>query len=109
MFFQDDDSRNLATNFIANYIKLWDSNRAELMILYQNESQFSMQVDSSHPYLIDSNSNNSTDFGYYLTNSRNLTRISSIKARMDKLATGQEQIYKAFQNYQKLVMNCLKT
>lgn len=101
MFFQDDDSRNLATNFIANYIKLWDSNRAELMILYQNESQFSMQVDSSHPYLIDSNSNNSTDFGYYLTNSRNLTRISSIKARMDKLATGQEQIYKAFQKLPK--------
>lgn len=101
MFFQDDDSRNLATNFIANYIKLWDSNRAELMILYQNESQFSMQVDSSHPYLIYSNSNNSTDFGYYLTNSRNLTRISSIKARMDKLATGQEQIYKAFQKLPK--------
>lgn len=71
------------------------------MILYQNESQFSMQVDSSHPYLIDSNSNNSTDFGYYLTNSRNLTRISSIKARMDKLATGQEQIYKAFQKLPK--------
>ena len=101
MFFQDDDSRNLATNFIANYIKLWDSNRAELMILYQNESQFSMQVDSSHPYLIDSNSNNSTDFGYYLTNSRNLTRISSVKARMDKLAIGQEQIYKAFQKLPK--------
>lgn len=101
MFFQDDDSRNLATNFIANYIKLWDSNRAELMILYQNESQFSMQVDSSHPYLIDNNSNNSTDFGYYLTNSRNLTRVSSIKARTEKLAVGQEQIYKAFQKLPK--------
>ncbi|RCK59570.1 mRNA export factor MEX67 [Candida viswanathii] len=99
MFFQDDDARNLATNFIANYIKLWDSNRAELMILYQNESQFSMQVDSSHPYLIDNS--NSTDFGYYLTNSRNLTRVSSVKARMDKLAIGQEQIYKSFQKLPK--------
>lgn len=99
MFFQDEDSRNLATNFIANYLKLWDANRSELMILYQNESQFSMQVDSSHPHLIESGNSGysgSTDFGYYLNNSRNLTRVSSIKARMAKLSIGQEQIYKSF-------------
>ncbi|EMG48675.1 mRNA export factor MEX67, partial [Candida maltosa Xu316] len=101
MFFQDDDTRNLATNFIANYLKLWDSNRADLMILYQNESQFSMQVDSAHPYLIDSSYSGTTDFGYYLGNSRNLTRVSSVKARMGKLAIGQEQIYKSFQQLPK--------
>ncbi|KAF6066969.1 TAP C-terminal domain family protein [Candida albicans] len=88
MFFQDEDSRNLATNFIANYLKLWDANRSELMILYQNESQFSMQVDSSHPHLIESGI-------------RNLTRVSSIKARMAKLSIGQEQIYKSFQQLPK--------
>lgn len=104
MFFQDEDSRNLATNFIANYLKLWDANRSELMILYQNESQFSMQVDSSHPHLIESGNSGysgSTDFGYYLNNSRNLTRVSSIKARMAKLSIGQEQIYKSFQQLPK--------
>ena len=107
MFFQDEDSRNLATNFIANYLKLWDANRSELMILYQNESQFSMQVDSSHPHLIESGNSGysgSTDFGYYLNNSRNLTRVSSIKARMAKLSIGQEQIYKSFQQLPKPVM-----
>ena len=99
MFFEDEEIRNMATNFIANYIKLWDSNRADLMILYQNESQFSMQVDSSHPYLIETSSsynNNSTDFGYYLPQSRNLTRVSSVKSRNSRVASGQEQIYKLF-------------
>ncbi|EGW34266.1 uncharacterized protein SPAPADRAFT_59687, partial [Spathaspora passalidarum NRRL Y-27907] len=96
MFFQDDNIQNIATNFITNYLKLWDSNRADLMILYQNESQFSMQLDSAHPHLIEASSTTGTDFGYYLHNSRNLTRVSSIKARQAKLATGQEQIYKSF-------------
>lgn len=99
MFFEDEEIRNMATNFIANYIKLWDSNRADLMILYQNESQFSMQVDSSHPYLIETTSsynNNSTDFGYYLPQSRNLTRVSSVKSRNSRVAAGQEQIFKLF-------------
>ncbi|RLV95500.1 mRNA export factor MEX67 [Spathaspora sp. JA1] len=94
MFFQDDNIRNLATNFIANYFKLWDSNRADLMILYQNESQFSIQVDSAHPHLIENNQ--SHDLGYYIPNSRNLTRVSSSKARQSKLSTGQEQIFKSF-------------
>ncbi|KAK6204964.1 nuclear mRNA export, poly(A)+RNA binding protein [Scheffersomyces amazonensis] len=98
MFFQDEEIRNMATNFISNYLKLWDSNRADLMVLYQAESQFSMQVDSSHPYIIETNanSNNGTDFGYYLSNSRNLTRVSSAKARVSRVAIGQEQIFKSF-------------
>ncbi|KAK6458979.1 nuclear mRNA export, poly(A)+RNA binding protein [Scheffersomyces xylosifermentans] len=99
MFFQDEEIRNMSTNFISNYLKLWDANRADLMILYQNESQFSMQVDSSHPYLIDSNPSHyssGTDFGNYLSNSRNLTRVSSVKARLGRVAIGQEQIFKSF-------------
>lgn len=98
MFFQDDTIRNISTNFIANYLKLWDSNRADLMVLYQNESQFSLQLDTSHPYLLETNNNYSsgTDFGYYMPHSRNLTRVSSSKSRMSKLAIGQEHIFTAF-------------
>ena len=102
MFFQDDDTKNLATNFVANYLNLWDTNRAGLMVLYQNESQFSMQLDTSHPHLIgDSNSTTNIDFGNYMPHSRNLTRISSGKARMSKVAVGTEQIYKSFQQLPK--------
>lgn len=101
MFFQDEEIRNMSTNFISNYLKLWDGNRGDLMILYQSESQFSIQVDSSHPYLLDTTtttlySNGGTDFGNYLSNSRNLTRVSSIKSRISRVAIGQEQIFKAF-------------
>ncbi|CUM64319.1 uncharacterized protein PRCAT00001919001 [Priceomyces carsonii] len=99
MFFQDDEIQNISTNFVANYYKLWDNNRQELLILYQNESQFSMQVDSAHPHSLESNTNqfnNSTDFGYYLPQSRNLSRVSSTKSRMSRVAKGQSEIYELF-------------
>lgn len=104
MFFQDDEVQNLSTNFVANFIKLWDSNRQDLLMLYQNESQFSMQVDSGHPHTTEVSSNNrgpsnyqsGPDFGYYLSESRNLTRVSSTKSRFSRVALGPEQIFKSF-------------
>lgn len=94
MFFQDDETRALSTNFITNFYNLWDSNRQQLMVLYQNESQFSVQIDMSHPKAFDSK--DLPDFSYYLPLSRNLTKMSSAKVRMGKLAHGQEQIFKSF-------------
>lgn len=94
MFFQDSDVQNISTNFITNYYNLWDSNRADLMVLYQAESQFSLQVDSSLPHSFDNKPQ--PDFSYYLPLSRNLTRVSSAKARMTKVAKGQEQIFQIF-------------
>ena len=100
MFFQDEEVQNMSTNFITNFYKLWDSNRQDLLVLYQENSQFSMQVDSSHPYVMDTNTTggygSSTDFGYYLPQSRNLTRVSSVKSRASRVAQGQEQIFKLF-------------
>lgn len=100
MFFQDEEVQNMSTNFITNFYKLWDSNRQELLVLYQENSQFSMQVDSSHPYILEANATGayggSTDFGYYLPQSRNLTRVSSVKSRSSRVAQGQEQIFKLF-------------
>lgn len=94
MFFLDSDVQNISTNFITNYYNLWDSNRADLMVLYQAESQFSLQVDSTLPHTLENKA--PPDFSYYLPLSRNLTRISSSKARMSKIAMGQEQIFKSF-------------
>lgn len=94
MFFQDSEVQSLSTNFIANFFNLWDLNRADLMVLYQNESQFSLQVDATLPHTLDSKG--PPDFGYYLSLSRNLTRVSTAKARMGRVAQGQEQIYKLF-------------
>lgn len=94
MFFQDAEVQSISTNFITNYYNLWDTNRADLMVLYQNESQFSLQVDLTQPHIVDANK--TPDFGYYIPLSRNLTRISSSRARMTRVAQGQEQIYKLF-------------
>lgn len=94
MFFLDSDVQGISTNFITNYYNLWDSNRADLMVLYQAESQFSLLVDSTLPHTLDNKS--PPDFSYYLPLSRNLTRVSSAKARMSKVAKGQEQIFKFF-------------
>lgn len=94
MFFQDAEVQGISTNFIANFYNLWDTNRADLMVLYQNESQFSLQVDSVQPHTLDAK--NTPDFGYYIPQSRNLTRVSSSKARLTRVAQGQEQIFKLF-------------
>lgn len=101
IFFQDQEIQLIATNFITSYINLWDSNRQGLMVLYQAESQFSMQTDSAHPHTLEvSNDLRNTpagpDFGYYLPLSRNLTKVSSVKSRLNRVGRGPEQIYKMF-------------
>lgn len=97
MFFLDEEIQGVATNFIANFYKLWDSSRADLMVLYQAELQFSMLVDLAHPHTIASTGlATGPDYSYYLLQSRNLTRVSGAKSRMAKVAIGQEQIHKLF-------------
>lgn len=94
IFFQDGDVQNISTGFITNFISLWDSDRTALMGLFQPQSQFSLQVDSSTPHAL--GNTQAPDFGYYLSQSRNLSKVSAPKARMTKLAVGQEQIYTLF-------------
>lgn len=94
MFFLDPDVQGVSTNFISNFTKMWDEDRAGLMVLYQNESQFSLQVDTMLPH--GTTSNPLPDFGYYIPLSRNLMRVSTSKARMSKVAAGPEHIFRLF-------------
>lgn len=94
IFFQDAEVQNISTGFITNFISLWDSDRTALMGLFQPQSQFSLQVDSSTPHAL--GNAQVPDFGSYLSQSRNLSKVSAPKARMTKLAIGQEQIYTLF-------------
>lgn len=95
IFFQDTDVQNISTSFITNYIGMWDTNRSGLMGLFQPQSQFSLLVDTSTPHTL-SGTTTAPDFGYYLTQSRNLAKVSVPKARMSKLAVGAEQIFTLF-------------
>ncbi|CAH6720982.1 mRNA export factor Mex67p [[Candida] jaroonii] len=93
MMFQDNDIHNISTNFITNFYNLWDTNRSNLLQLYQDQSQFSVSVDMSNPHDLNGQQ---IDFTYYLTNSRNLSRISASKLKMQKLFTGKDQIANCF-------------
>ncbi|KAI0463084.1 hypothetical protein LJB42_003100 [Komagataella kurtzmanii] len=99
MFFENETTQGVATNFLTNYLKLWDSARDQLLQLYAPESQFSFQIDTAHPSP-DPTGNSTVPSGnswsYYLSNSRNLTRISNEKSRMSRLAVGQDQILRLF-------------
>lgn len=107
IFVENDAIQQVLTAFVANYLKLWDEGRAGLMGLYQPESQFLLQVDSLHPHTLDAapaapstlhgRYGDPLPFAYYLLQSRNLTKVSTAKLRMAKLATGPEQIYKQFE------------
>ena len=96
LFFQNSAIQEVSTSFVANYINLWDTNRAGLLVLYQNELQFLMQVDLSPPHLQD-NVPVDQPFGYYLQRLRNLTRVSTPKQKQQRLAVGPQQILQAFQ------------
>lgn len=94
IYFQDGDVQNVSTSFITNFISLWDQDRTQLMGLFTAQSQFSLQVDSSTPHALGTSS--TPDYGYYLTLSRNLSKVLMPKARMAKLAVGPELIYTLF-------------
>ncbi|KAH3664313.1 hypothetical protein WICMUC_005841 [Wickerhamomyces mucosus] len=94
-FFEDEEIQNLSTQFIQNYLPLWDSNRSQLLSLYSSESQFSVSVDTSVPNDSDSNQN---PFGFYIPISRNIARVSSEKIRRQRLGKGPEEIFKIFKN-----------
>ncbi|ODQ82556.1 hypothetical protein BABINDRAFT_159120 [Babjeviella inositovora NRRL Y-12698] len=100
MFFENPSIQELASGFIANYIKLWDdpTSRDQLLSLYTPESQFSLQVDSSHPHMANDTAYNYNEspWSHYLVNSRNLTKLSNGRTRLAKLCKGQEQIQKQF-------------
>lgn len=108
MFLLSDDVRATATGFLANYLKFWDTDRNSLLMLYTADLQFSYLFDASHPHLLPSGAatapastrfrggrNNdpepATDFGHYLPNSRNLTRVSTARARASRVARGPQQ------------------
>lgn len=97
-FFEDAEIQQLSTQFIANFLQFWDTDRSQLMPLYTSDSQFSLSADSSAP-----NDAQAQDvsFGIYIPLSRNIARVSSQRSREQRLGKGQEQIYKLFQQLPK--------
>ncbi|ODV58156.1 Mex67p [Ascoidea rubescens DSM 1968] len=111
-FFENPTCQSLSSNFISNFLNFWDNNRADLSMLYTSESQFSLSIISIAPHkFIQSNPTNSQStslkdlnnkpWGYYLPISRNLSVINSDYIKNSRLAKGNEQILKLFNNLPK--------
>lgn len=99
-FFEDNNLQSLSTGFISNFLNLWDTNRNGLAQLYTQDSQFSMSISTDDPSIsaVDNNNNNNANssnnnWGYYLTSSRNFTKISNPNTKLNK---GTENIIKSF-------------
>lgn len=95
-FFEDNGLASSSTDFITNFLNLWDSNRMQLMGLYTPQSQFSLSVDSSVPAATVPNAQTTPTFGHYLPFSRNISKISSDKTIQERLRIGPEAIYEVF-------------
>ncbi|CAL9737338.1 mRNA export factor Mex67p [Monosporozyma servazzii] len=100
-FFESQDISNVSTNFISNFLNFWDLDRTQLLNLYTPQSQFSVSMDSSIPSSTVKESDQTPSFGYYISSSRNFTKISTPKLLQERLATGQEQINNLFNSIPK--------
>ncbi|ODV82653.1 hypothetical protein CANARDRAFT_30690 [[Candida] arabinofermentans NRRL YB-2248] len=113
MFFENPDLQKASTSFISTYLNMWDNSRLDLLQLYTSESQFSYHYDTAH--IVDqtlpthssqggyhsSSVHSTATWGYYMTNSRNLSRVSAPKQRMARLFKGPENISQVFRSLPK--------
>ncbi|QLG70691.1 hypothetical protein HG535_0A06330 [Zygotorulaspora mrakii] len=97
-FFENNDLGSSSTDFVTNFLNFWDADRNQLLGLYTPQSQFSLSVDSSMPSSSVTESDQNPSFGYYLSSSRNISKVSSEKSIQQRLAMGQEAISKNFKS-----------
>lgn len=75
-FFENNQLGSSAGEFVTNFLNYWDTNKTQLSSLYTRDSQFSIAVDSSIPSSSVKMSDQTPSFGYYIPNSRNITKFS---------------------------------
>lgn len=100
-FFESSDLGSSSTDFVTNFLNFWDTDRNQLLGLYTPQSQFSLSVDSSMPSSSVAESDQNPSFGYYLSSSRNISKVSSEKSIQQRLSLGPEFIGKNFQSIPK--------
>lgn len=95
-FFENNEIGSSSTDFVTNFLNFWDADRMQLLGLYTPQSQFSVSVDSSIPPASVSESDQNPSFGYYLSHSRNISKVSSEKSIEQRLSLGPEAISNIF-------------
>lgn len=94
-FFENPDVQNVSSNFLASYFNLFDSDRTQLLQLYDDLSMFSLSVNSSAPRVMTNTSTGPQSWSQYIPLSRNLFKIS-VGQRQPRLALGTQSIANTF-------------
>ena len=100
-FFENNQLGSSAGEFVTNFLNYWDTNRTQLSSLYTIDSQFSIAVDSSIPSSSVKMSDQTPSFGYYIPNSRNITKFSNNNKWHSRLAKGSNEILTLFKKFPK--------
>ncbi|CAI8495988.1 unnamed protein product [Hanseniaspora opuntiae] len=84
--FETPDIGSYTTQFVANFFNLWDNqaNRQQLTSLYQQESQFSLSVDSSIPPSAVDDAEQNPNFNIYNNLNRNLNKLTMTSSQTTK-------------------------
>lgn len=98
-FFENSQLSVTAGEFITNFLNCWDTDRNQLLPLYITNSQFSMAVDGPIPSSSVKISDQTPSFGYYIRNSRNITKISNNMKWHSRLAKGPNEILTLFKKF----------
>lgn len=100
-FFESNDLGPSSTDFVTNFLNVWDGDRSQLLGLYTPQSQFSISVDSTIPPTTVRDADTAPSFGHYLSQSRNICKLSSDKSIKQRLAMGPEAINELFKTIPK--------
>uniref|UniRef100_A0A060T4E9 mRNA export factor MEX67 n=1 Tax=Blastobotrys adeninivorans TaxID=409370 RepID=A0A060T4E9_BLAAD len=96
-FFENPDVQGMSTGFLSSYFDLFDRDRSQLLQLYDDASVFSLSVNSSAPRVIAPGSQGPQAWSAYIPLSRNMQKVTTANARMNRLSVGGAQISRAFQ------------
>lgn len=94
-FFENDSIQQMVGGFLANYFQLYDTDRPQLLQLYDPQSTFSVAICSNTPRTM-VRGLGQPPWGQYIPLSRNLTKCVTAGPRTTRLYAGPEQIGKAF-------------
>ena len=94
-FFENPEVQNIAGGFLTSFFDFYDRDRSQLLPLYDNQSTFSLNVNPIVPRSM--NVSAPTGWGSSISLSRNLSKITTVTARVNRLFIGPGPISTAFQ------------
>lgn len=93
VFFENEAIQNIATNFLTSFLRLWDSDRKDLLQLYDDLSEFSLCYNSMMPRQAGATTSTSNP---YFPFSRNLAKLTNNHSRSTRLRIGTSRIAEIF-------------